>query len=111
MIEQTLMEFARTSPDFAVGVEEIKKRLSNTPIVAEDLMEAIQMLEIALQDPTTTPHPPHAPTSAPGRAVPVLPIGEVLHASWFALPHTFQSSQNPLPLPSTHAPASATPLC
>jgi len=55
MIEQTLMEFARTSPDFAVGVEEIKKRLSNTPIVAEDLMEAIQMLEIALQDPNSYP--------------------------------------------------------
>ena len=49
------MEFARTSPDFAVGVEEIKKRLSNTPIVAEDLMEAIQMLEIALQDPNSYP--------------------------------------------------------
>ena len=55
MIEQTLMEFARTSPDFAVGVEEIKTRLSNTPIVAEDLMEAIQMLEIALQDPNAYP--------------------------------------------------------
>lgn len=55
MIEQTLMEFARTSPDFAVGVEEIKTRLSNTPIVAEDLMEAIQMLEIALQDPSAYP--------------------------------------------------------
>ena len=49
------MEFARTSPDFAVGVEEIKTRLSNTPIVAEDLMEAIQMLEIALQDPNSYP--------------------------------------------------------
>ncbi len=49
------MEFARTSPDFAVGVEEIKTRLSNTPIVAEDLMEAIQMLEIALQDPNAYP--------------------------------------------------------
>lgn len=49
------MEFARTSPDFAVGVEEIKTRLSNTPIVAEDLVEAIQMLEIALQDPSAYP--------------------------------------------------------
>ena len=55
MIEQKLMEFAAASPDFAVGVEEITRRLSSTPIVAEDLTEAIQMLEIALQDPNAYP--------------------------------------------------------
>ena len=55
MIEQKLMEFASASPDFAVGVEEISRRLSSTPIVAEDLIEAIQMLEIALQDPSSYP--------------------------------------------------------
>jgi len=53
MIEQKLMEFASASPDFAVGVEEISRRLSSTPIVAEDLIEAIQMLEIALQEPSS----------------------------------------------------------
>ena len=55
MIEQKLMEFASASPDFAVGVEEISRRLSSTPIVAEDLIEAIQMLEIALQEPSSYP--------------------------------------------------------
>ena len=55
MIEQKIMEFASASPDFAVGIEEITKRLSNTPIVAEDLLEAIQMLEMALQDPAKYP--------------------------------------------------------
>ena len=55
MIEQTIMEFARTSPDFTVGIEEITNRLSSTPIVAEDLLEAIEMLEMALQDPVKYP--------------------------------------------------------
>jgi hypothetical protein len=35
----------------------------------------------------TTPHPPHAPPQPVRLAVPVLPIGEVLHASWFCPTH------------------------
>jgi len=54
-IEETLVEYASGNPEYEQGVQMIEERLSQTPIVAEDLLEAIEMLEIALLDPEKYP--------------------------------------------------------
>ena len=54
-IEETLVEYASGNPEYEQGVQMIEERLSQTPIVAEDLLEAIEMLELALLDPEKYP--------------------------------------------------------
>ena len=51
MIRETLLEFASQSPEFGQGIDVIEERLSRTAMVPEDLTEAIEMLEAALQNP------------------------------------------------------------
>mgnify|MGYP003672331751 FL=1 len=51
MIRETLVEFASQSPEFGQGIDVIEERLSRTAMVPEDLTEAIEMLEAALQNP------------------------------------------------------------
>ena len=51
MIRETLVEFASQSPEFGQGIDVIEERLSRTAMVPEDLTEAIDMLEAALQNP------------------------------------------------------------
>ena len=54
-IEETLVGYASGNPEYEQGVQMIEERLSQTPIVAEDLLEAIEMLELALLDPEKYP--------------------------------------------------------
>ena len=51
MIRETLVEFASQTPEFGQGIDVIEERLSRTAMVPEDLTEAIEMLEAALQNP------------------------------------------------------------
>jgi len=51
MIREQILEFASQSPEFGQGVDVIEERLSRTAMVPEDLTEAIEMLEAALQAP------------------------------------------------------------
>jgi hypothetical protein len=51
MIRETLLEFASQSPEFGQGIDVLEQRLSRTAMVPEDLTEAIDMLEAALQNP------------------------------------------------------------
>ena len=55
MIREQILELARQSPDYAKSVELIEQRLQQTAFVAEDLTEAIEMLEAALQNPEMYP--------------------------------------------------------
>ena len=51
MIREQILEFASQSPEFTQGVDVIEERLSRVAMVPEDLTEAIEMLETALQNP------------------------------------------------------------
>lgn len=56
MIKETILELANQRPtEFGQGIDIIESELSTTPVVPEDLNEAIQMLELALQNPETYP--------------------------------------------------------
>ena len=51
MIREQILEFASQSPEFTQGVDVIEERLSRVAMVPDDLVEAIEMLETALQNP------------------------------------------------------------
>ena len=51
MIKEQIIEFASQSPEFSQGIDVIEERLSRVAMVPEDLTEAIEMLETALQNP------------------------------------------------------------
>lgn len=51
MIREEIIELASQSPEFGQGIDVIEERLSRTAMVPEDLTEAIEMLEAALQNP------------------------------------------------------------
>lgn len=56
MIKETILELASQRPEeFGKGIDIISSELSTTPVVPEDLTEAISMLELALQNPETYP--------------------------------------------------------
>ena len=50
-MREQIIEFASQSPEFSQGIDVIEERLSRTAMVPEDLDEAIEMLEAALQNP------------------------------------------------------------
>ena len=54
-LKPEILAIVKESPEFAQGIDEIEKRLSRSPIVAEDLEEAIDMLEAVLFDPSSYP--------------------------------------------------------
>lgn len=51
MIREQILELASQSPEFGQGIDIIEERLSRTAMVPEDLDEAIEMLEAALENP------------------------------------------------------------
>ena len=51
MIREQILELASQSPEFGQGIDVIEERLSRTPMVPEDLDEAIELLEAALENP------------------------------------------------------------
>ena len=51
MMREQIIEFASQSPEFGQGIDIIEERLSRTAMVPEDLDEAIEMLEAALENP------------------------------------------------------------
>ena len=51
MIREQILELANQSPEFGQGIDVIEERLSRTAMVPEDLDEAIEMLEAALENP------------------------------------------------------------
>ena len=51
MIREQILEFASQSPEFGQGIDVIEERLSRVAMVPEDLDEAIEMLEAALENP------------------------------------------------------------
>ena len=51
MIREQILELANQSPEFGQGIDIIEERLSRTAMVPEDLDEAIEMLEAALENP------------------------------------------------------------
>ena len=50
-MREQIIEFASQSPEFGQGIDIIEERLSRTAMVPEDLDEAIEMLEAALENP------------------------------------------------------------
>lgn len=50
-IRNAIMEMAGSDPSFAQGINAIEAQLGATPIVPEDLDEAIKLLEFVLQNP------------------------------------------------------------
>ena len=51
MIREEIMEIAQSDPRFAQAVETMERAVVNMPIVPEDLDEAIEILELIVQDP------------------------------------------------------------
>ncbi len=51
MIKDAILEMAASDPSFAKGIDAIEAQLGATPIVPEDLDEAIALLEYVLQNP------------------------------------------------------------
>ena len=51
MIREQILELASQSPEFGQGIDVIEERLSRTAMVPEDLDEAIEMLEAAIENP------------------------------------------------------------
>lgn len=51
MIRDEIMQIAQSDPRFAQAVETMERAVVNMPIVPEDLDEAIEILELIVQDP------------------------------------------------------------
>ena len=50
-IKEEIMKIAVSDPSYQASIDQIKRQMSNTNIVAEDLVEAIRMLEMIIEDP------------------------------------------------------------
>ena len=50
-IKEEIMKIAVSDPSYQVSIDQIKRQMANTNIVAEDLVEAIRMLEMIIEDP------------------------------------------------------------
>ena len=51
MIREQIMQMAQSDPRFAEAIDAIERTLINMPLTAEDLDEAIQLLEFVVQNP------------------------------------------------------------
>ena len=51
MIREQIMQMAQSDPRFAEAIDAIERALINMPLTAEDLDEAIQLLEFVVQNP------------------------------------------------------------
>lgn len=54
-IKEQIMTIAVSDPSYKTTIEQMKRQLANTNIVAEDLVEAIKMLELIIEDPRKYP--------------------------------------------------------
>tara|TARA_R110002012_G_scaffold144168_3_gene302361 strand:+ start:2889 stop:4859 length:1971 start_codon:yes stop_codon:yes gene_type:complete len=50
-IKEEIMKIAVSDPSYQVSIDQIKRQMANTNIVAEDLVEAIRLLEMIIEDP------------------------------------------------------------
>ena len=50
-IKEEIMKIAVSDPSYQASIDQIKMQMANTNIVAEDLVEAIRMLEMIIEDP------------------------------------------------------------
>ncbi len=50
-IKEEIMKIAVSDPSYQTSIDQIKRQMANTNIVAEDLVEAIRMLEMIIEDP------------------------------------------------------------
>ncbi|MAN64804.1 MAG: hypothetical protein CMI60_22955 [Parvibaculum sp.] len=50
-IKEEIMKIAVSDPSYQASIDQIKRQMANTNIVAEDLVEAIRMLEMIIEDP------------------------------------------------------------
>lgn len=54
-IKEQIMTIAVSDPSYKNTIEQMRRQLANTNIVAEDLVEAIKMLELIIEDPRKYP--------------------------------------------------------